>query len=1062
MTSASGNPYSEYAQVEKPAIDLFAELGWETQDCFSEFDAGDSTLGRETKSEVVLVERLRSALQRLNADLPAQALTKAIEELTRGRAAMSPVQANSEVYDLITDGVRVTVEDSDGNGNGEATEIVRVIDWDDPANNDFFLASQFWVTGDMYTRRPDLIGFVNGLPLVFIELKAMHKELKAAYDNNLKDYKDTIPHLFWYNALIILSNGSEARIGSVTSNWEHFADWKKINSEGEEGVVSLDTLIRGTCTPARLLDLVENFTLFQDVRGGQVKIVAKNHQYLGVNSSIEALKDIRNRDGKLGVFWHTQGSGKSISMIFFAQKVLRKLPGNWTFVVVTDRIELDNQIYKNFAGGGAITETQAQAESSEDLRRLLRENHRYVFTLIQKFRAERGQTHPMLSDRSDIIVVTDEAHRSQYDTLARNMRDALPNASYIAFTGTPLIVGEEQTKEVFGDYVSIYNFTQSVEDGATVPLYYENRIPELQLTNEDLTDDMRKLLEDAELDDEQEKKVEREFSRQYHLITRDDRLETVAEDIVSHFMGRGFPGKAMIVSIDKVAAVRMYDKVQVHWNQHLDRLREQYALAQDKAELRQLKRDIEFMEETDMAVVVSQAQNEIADMKEKGVEIAPHRKRMVSEDLDTKFKDPDDRFRIVFVCAMWMTGFDVPSCSTIYLDKPMRNHTLMQTIARANRVFPDKTNGLIVDYIGVFRSLERALAIYGTGIGGGSRQGERPVRDKSELVEALRAALNKVEAFCLELGANLTEILKTEGFFSIKLIDDAVEAIKVNDQSKQNFVALASDVMRLYKAILPDEAANEFRKERDLVAVIAAKVKPPGEQPDISEVMSEIEDLLDQSIAAEGYVIDSPLEDEEGRYIDLSQIDFEALAKHFAKARKRIETDRLRDIIERALNTLVEVNPTRLNYTEKFQEMIADYNAGSINVETLFGMLVEFAQELNEEEKRGISENLDEEELAIFDLLTRPEIELTDAERNQVKKAARDLLNTLKTEKLVLDWRNRQQTRAGVRVTIERVLEIGLPEAYSNEQYHSKCAQLYQHVYESYPGVDHSVYTGRR
>ena len=1059
MTSG-GSPFSEYAQVEKPAIDLFAELGWETKDCFSEFDGGESTLGRETKGEVVLIERLRSALQHLNPSLPAHALAQAVEELTRGRAAMSPVRANREVYDLIKDGVRVTVEDSDG--NGEATEIVRVIDLDNPSNNDFFLASQFWVTGDMYTRRPDLIGFVNGLPLVFIELKAMHKELKAAYDNNLKDYKDTIPHLFWYNALIILSNGSEARIGSVTSNWEHFADWKKINSEGEEGVVSLDTLIRGTCTPARLLDLVENFTLFQDVRGGQVKIVAKNHQYLGVNSSIEALKDIRNRDGKLGVFWHTQGSGKSISMIFFAQKVHRKLPGNWTFVVVTDRIELDDQIYKNFAGGGAITETQAQAESGADLRRLLSEDHRYVFTLIQKFHVGKGQTHPVLSERTNIIVMADEAHRSQYDTLSLNMRNALPNASYIAFTGTPLIIGEEETKDLFGDYVSIYNFTQSVEDGATVPLYYENRIPELQLTNEDLTDDMRKLLEDAELDEEQEKKVEREFSRQYHLITRDDRLETVAQDIVSHFMGRGFPGKAMIVSIDKATAVRMYDKVQVHWKQHLDRLREQYARSENKTESHQLKRDIEFMEQTDMAVVVSQAQNEIANMREKGVDIAPHRRRIVSEDLDSKFKDPKDRFRIVFVCAMWMTGFDVPSCSTIYLDKPMRNHTLMQTIARANRVFPDKTNGLIVDYIGVFRSLERALAIYGTGIGGGARKDERPVRDKSELVEALRAALDKVEAFCLELGANLSDILQTEGFFSIKLIDDAVDAIKVNDQSKQNFVALASDVMRLYKAILPDEAANEFRKERDLVAVIAAKVKPPGEQPDISEVMSEIEDLLDQSIAAEGYVIDSPLEDEEGRYIDLSRIDFEALAKHFANARKRIETDRLREIIERALNTLVEVNPTRLNYTEKFQEMIAEYNAGSINVETLFGMLVEFAQELNEEEKRGISENLNEEELTIFDLLTKPEIELTDSERNQVKNAARDLLNTLKAEKLVLDWRNRQQTRAGVRVTIERVLETGLPGAYSDEQYHSKCAQLYQHVYESYPNAEHSAYVDRR
>ena len=401
-------------------------------------------------------------------------------------------------------------------------------------------------------------------------------------------------------------------------------------------------------------------------------------------------------------------------MMFFAQKVLRKVPGNWTFVIVTDRQELDGQIYKNFASAGVVTEGHAQAESSQHLRQLLSEDHRYVFTLIHKFRTEQGETHPVLSERRDIIVITDEAHRSQYDTLALNMRTALPNAAFLAFTGTPLIVGEEKTRQVFGDYVSVYDFHQSVEDGATVPLYYENRIPELQLINENLNEDMERLLEAAELDEAQEKKLEREFAREYHLITRDDRLEAVAKDLVEHFTGRGFQGKAMMICIDKATAVRMYDKVQRHLGASRSRrCGAELGGSDGRGTAARSRGRIACMKETDMAVVVSQGQNEIAEMAEKGLDIRPHRKRMVEEDLETKFKNPDDPFRLVFVCAMWMTGFDVPSCSTLYLDKPMRNHTLMQTIARANRVYPGKVSGLIVDYAGVFRNLEKALAIYG-------------------------------------------------------------------------------------------------------------------------------------------------------------------------------------------------------------------------------------------------------------------------------------------------------------------------------------------------------------
>jgi len=774
--------YSEDALVEQPAIALFGALGWKTINAYGEFDHGTSILGRETKAEVILKSHLRLALLRINPDVAVESIHQAIEELTRDRSRMSAVAANREIYLLLKSGVRVPIADPDG--DGETVEVVRVVDWENTANNDFLLCSQFWVTGEMHTRRADLVGFVNGLPLLFIELKATHRRLETAWKDNLRDYKDTVPQLFWANAFIILSNGSQSRLGTLSAGWEHFADWKKIGSESEAGRVSLETMLCGVCDPARFLDLVENFTLFQEVSGGLIKLTAKNHQYLGVNNALEALADIRQREGKLGVFWHTQGSGKSISMMFFAQKVLRKVPGNWTFVVVTDRQELDGQIYKHFASAGVVTENGAQAENSKHLRQLLTEDHRYVFTLIHKFRTENGEAHPMLSDRRDIIVITDEAHRSQYDTLAMNMRTALPNASFLAFTGTPLIIGEEKTRQVFGEYISVYDFQQSVADGATVPLYYENCIPELQLVNETLNEDMERLLEAAELDEAQEKKLEREFAREYHLITRDDRLESVAKDLVEHFTGRGFQGKGMMICIDKATAIKMYDKVKKHWTAKITSLQAELMRSTD-AERRDIKERIARMKETDMAVVVSQGQNEIADMSEKGLDIRPHRKRMVEEDLEKKFKDPDDPFRLVFVCAMWMTGFDVPSCSTLYLDKPMRNHTLMQTIARANRVFLDKVSGLIVDYAGVFRNLERALAIYG--VGGSS--GKKPVEDKSALVVALQQALEETRSLCTQQGVNLASIQNAEGFSRVELLDNAVEALIASEEVKRRYLA---------------------------------------------------------------------------------------------------------------------------------------------------------------------------------------------------------------------------------------------------------------------------------
>ncbi len=1059
------HPDSEDA-LEQAAIDLFQSLGYEAIYAYDETFGANGLLGRETMDEVVLLARLYPALQRLNPDLPDSALQAAVEELTADRSLMTVAAANQQVTQMLRDGVLVRFRTDDG---GEDAQRVRVIDWHDPANNDLLAVQQFWVLGlsGLHKRRADVVLFINGLPLVFIELKTFHKRVENAYNDNLRDYKDTIAQIFWYNAFIILSNGRRSRVGSMTATWEHFAEWKKISDEQEQGRVSLETILLGTCQPARLLDLVENFTLFRQSSGGTHKLVAKNHQFLGVNNAIRAVEAIRDNHGRLGVFWHTQGSGKSYSMVFFSQKVLRKLPGNWTFVIVTDRDELDQQIYQNFADVGAVPtvkgkKREMQAQSGEDLKRLLREDHRYVFTLIQKFHTRDGEAYPVLSERDDIIVITDEAHRSQYDTFAANMRAALPNAAFIGFTGTPLMAGEEKTRQVFGEYISIYNFKQSVEDGATVALYYENRIPQLELTNAQLNADMESLLDEAALDDAQEERLEREFRQEYQIITRESRQDAIAQDIVAHYLARGFAGrdynsKAMVVCIDKLTAVRMYQRVRHYWEQKQQQLDAELNSAQEATHRAGLQAQIDFMRETDMAVVISQSQNEIDFFRRKGVDILPHRERMTKEALDDKFKDPDNKFRLVFVCAMWMTGFDAPACATIYLDKPMRNHTLMQTIARANRVFKQKRDGLIVDYIGIFRKLEQALAIYGTGTGGVAGEGEFPIQKKQERVEQLRRLVEEAKAFCGELGVDVEAIRRAQGFDRAKLKDDAVEAILRSEEITLRYFAYVKEVNRLYQSILPHPDASSFYGARKLLSIIAEAVLNEVPDADISSVEDDLEELLDASVEAEHYVIEAEVDDP-SRRVDLSKVDFDKLRARFERGYKRTATEQLRGAINRQLQRMVRYNRTRLNYLETFQQMIDEYNAGAVDVDEIFERLMVLVQELDAEDQRGIVEHLSEEELAIFDLLTRPHMQLSDRERARVKQTAQNLLATLKREKLVLDWRRRQQARAAVRQTIETILDQGLPDEFSSEVFTSKCELVYQHIYDAYFGAGRSIY----
>jgi type I restriction enzyme R subunit len=1049
----SPHAYTEDQLVEQPAIGLFSALGWQTVSALEESFGPGGTLGRETRGEVVLVDRLRAALGKFNPALPPEAINTAIDELSRDRSAMSLEAANREIYRLLKDGIPVSVPDREH--GGQKTERLRVVDWEHPEQNDFLLVSQFSVVGSLYTCRPDLVGFVNGLPWVVIELKKPGVPARTAFDENLTHYKQQIPQLFWCNALLIASNGTDSRVGSLTADWDRFFEWKRIEREDEPRRVSLEVMLRGTCDRTRLLDLVENFTLFSEHKAGLIKVLGQNHQFLGVNNAIASMLEARKLGhGRGGVFWQTQGSGKSFSMVFFAQKVLRRLAGNWTFVVVTDRVELDDQIAKTFKTVGAVSEADGDnchATSGAHLRELLRGNHRYVFTLIHKF-----QTPDALADRADVIVLTDEAHRSQYDTLALNMRAAMPKATFLAFTGTPLIAGEERTRDVFGDYVSIYDFQQSVEDGATVPLFYENRTPELELINPDLNDDLYGLIEDAALDDEQEARLEKVLGRQYHLITRDDRLETVAQDIVRHFLGRGFVGKAMVVSIDKATALRMHDKVRAHWAAETARVQKElghYDLpAASRATLTQR---LEVLNTTDMAVIVSPGQNEIGQMKKLGLDIESHRRRMNESQpgLDERFKDVDDPLRLVFVCAMWLTGFDAPSCSTVYLDKPMRNHTLMQTIARANRVFPGKHSGVIVDYANVFASLEKALAIYGAGKGGAN-----PVKDKAQLVAALRAAVDAATAFCTHHGVDLValEALPLGGLERLAAVEDAINALIGPESLRREFFAHEQLVSTLYRAVKPDPAALEFAPRvvgiATLVAAIRAMLSP--DPPDISTIMGQITGLLDQSITG------LKIRDAGPPAIDLSRINFEALAQRFKESKhKNTDLEALKAAIRARLDKLVGLNRTRADFAEKFEALIDSYNAGSRSIEQLFEELLKLSNSLDDEQERHVRENLSEEELVIFDILTRPAPELNTDERTEVRKVARELLKRLK-DLLVLNWRQKAAARSTLRLAIEDTLDSGLPRAYAPEMYRQKCSAVFEHVYESYPERNAGVYAG--
>lgn len=1060
--------YSEDGLIEQATQDVLDELGWKVVTAWQNESFGeDGLLGRENKSEVILKRYLLQALEKLNPNLPKTVYEQAIEQISQKIADKTLGRINKEKNDLLKNGVPVSFT----NDKGELVKKkLKVFNFKEYADNHFLAVRQLEVVGELYNRRPDVVGFVNGIPLVFFELKAHHTDLQNAYTDNLKDYKDTIPHIFHNNAFVILSNGTDAKVGTVTSPYKFFLDWKRIE-EDEEGVVSLDTMLRGTCAPHRLMDLFENFLLFDESRGDVVKLMAKNHQYIGVNKVLENVKNIEDLKGKLGVYWHTQGSGKSYSMVFLCEKIHRKFGGAYTFLIAVDRTELENQLYDTFSGVGVVNDKHVVAGKKsgitgrEHLRELLSENHRYVFTLIHKFSIdpEKESEYPLITDRKNIIVISDEAHRTQGGSYARNMRfHGLPNASYLGFTGTPIIKDEEElTKNIFGEYVSVYDFKRAIEDEATLPLRYINKGEKLDIENPALDERMAEILEDENLDEDQQKKLAYLFQKNYPILTSEPRLDAIAKDLVWHFNERGYQGKAMYVALDKPTAVRMHKLVMKYWPDYLKELEGRIKNAADQQEAQELQRKYDKVAETEVCVVVSGEQNEVDKFRKMDLDIEVHRKKMVERNLEKEFKDEDNPFRFAIVCAMWITGFDAPCVSTVYLDKPIKGHTLMQTIARANRVYDDeKENGLIVDYGNVYEQLEKAYSIYGEGTKGqGSGKGEgKPVEQLAELEGELKKAIQEVKDYLKSVNFNLTDLKNAKPMEKIGKLKEAADCVCLNETTRTSFEIMARNVFRKYKALYPEEQIKPHIKDFNAIEAIYNLLNQNVKTADVTEIMMELQSVVSDSVV----VKENEVADKKGVYVDLSTLDFDKLKAAFAKTpRKNTLTYNLQQAIEKKLQQMLKENPLRLEFYERYKEIIADYNAGKTleNTVKAFENLNDFIKDLTVEEQRAVRENLeDQEALAIFDLL-REGKELEGKELKQVKKVARETLDKLKAEKLKIErWRESRQITAQVKGMIYDNL-LWLPEdAYTDEDVSLKTVSVYQHIYSNYYGGGKSVY----
>jgi type I restriction enzyme R subunit len=1040
--------YSEDQLIQKSTADFMEqELGWKSIYAFDQETLGvDGTLGRNSYHEVLLTRHVGEALKRLNPWLTDKQLQECMERLTEYMSSQTLMQINEQKYKLIRDGIPVTRTKP----NGETEEVrAKVIDFVSPDKNEFLCVRELQVHGALYRRRADIVGFVNGIPLLFMELKNHDVEVVDAFNKNYRDYLDTIPQLFYHNAFIMFSNGLEARVGTIESKWEFFHEWKRLKEE-DAGSIELPTMLRGICKKENFIDLLENFILYDHSGGRTAKIMARNHQYLGVNQAVEMYRNRQYLNGKLGVFWHTQGSGKSYSMLFLAKKIRRKFEGSPTFLVLTDRDELNKQISDTFENCGLLGNVKAKkfiASSGEDLKTKLKGNPSFIFSLIQKFNDPKAE--PIYPDH-DIIVMSDEAHRTQNGIFADNLMHLLPTAHRIGFTGTPLLSNDNITARTFGGYVSIYDFQRAVEDKATVPLYYENRGERLQeLKNPEINEEIAAALEQAgDLDVSQLAKLEKEFAKEVHLLTAKKRLRLVAKDFAGHYCDLWTSGKAMMVCYNKVTCVMMYNYVQEYWQKEMKQLEQAIEKCNSQQEMQEMQRKLEWMKETEMAVVVSQEQNEIQTFQKWGLDIKPHREKMEKRELDKEFKDGDSKLRVVFVCAMWLTGFDVKTLSCLYIDKPMKAHMLMQTIARANRVSEGKTNGLIIDYIGIVKALRQALADYTSNPEGGN--GGDPTVDKKELIKHVLEAIAAATDFLKEHGFELDSLIRAMDFEKLFLLKEAANAMCETIEIRKTYCTYATTLLKLWKYLDREDITKEMKQQKDAIEAIFKELQKKRKFSDITDLSVAIHDIVNDHLEIGDKNVTGVAE---YRRFDISGINFDLLRREFAKSHeKNLVMKDIQDVLQERIAQMLAANPSRINFYEKYQEIIHDYNQeqNRATIERTFEELMKLSNELSEEEKRYIREGFEnDEQLSMYDVLMKEDLSKDDIKK--LKTVAKELLEKIKALLATMDHPfDKQETKAAIIITIRDILWQELPESYSEENITQYRDAVYNYVSQHY------------
>jgi type I restriction enzyme R subunit len=1000
--------YLNESIVEEAALTWFAELGY-TVAHGPHLAPGEAAAERDSFGDVVLVGRLRDSIWRLNPAIPEEAREEALRKVLRvGMPALT--QTNRNFHALLRDGVPVEYKRADSSIAGDHA---RLVDFDHPANNDWLVVNQFTVIEGQHNRRPDIVVFVNGLPLGVLELKNAADEdatIWTAY-NQLQTYKQQIGSLFHYNEALIVSDGTNARIGSLTANQEWFKVWRTVDGEADapKTALELDVLVRGVFEPHRFLDLLQHFIVFEeDTDSDRLhKIIAGYHQFHAVNAAVAETVRASGESGdkRAGVVWHTQGSGKSFSMLFYAARIVRHpAMQNPTLVVLTDRNDLDDQLFGQFQRCYEILrQMPVQAESVEHLRTLLKvASGGVVFTTIQKFLPERGARMLTLSERKNIVVIADEAHRSQYDLidgLARNLRDALPNASFIGFTGTPIEKNDANTRAVFGDYISIYDIQRAVADGATVPIYYESRIAKLALNEAELPkiDDEFEEITEGEEEDKKEK-LKSKWAALEALVGDPKRIALIAEDLVRHYERRveAMDGKAMIVCMSRRICVDLYAAI--------IKLRPAWASAKDD--------DSEA--EKKQACVVKIVMTGSAD---DGPDWQPHiRNKKRRRDLATRFKDSQDPFRIVIVRDMWLTGFDAPCLHTMYADKPMRGHGLMQAIARVNRVFRDKPGGLIVDYLGLADQLKYALAIYTESGGQGSPQ--------IDTAQAIAVMQEKHDIVCgIMHGFDWSDWISGTPTERLGLIPAGQEHVLQQENGKQRFVQVVTDLSRAFALCAATDEAIELRDDIAFFQAIKAQLaKTSGAQRPPEDFDAAIRQLVSKAIMADEGIIDV------FTAAGLKKPDISILSDQFlAEVRGLKHKNVAAELLAKLLNDEIKLRAKRnLVQSREFSEMLKTtlnaYHNRAIATQEVIEELITLAKEMDAATKRGEDLGLNEDEIAFYDALAANESAVQAMGNDELKVIAAELVTQVR-KSVSIDWTLRESARARIKVMVKRILK---------------------------------------